>query len=739
MGRLPLSIALLALAGFGSAHVRLHLTGDPSSPLAWSNPSQIAITINSLGSDNIADGSHETALRNAIEAWNAVPGSSAQLVEDTDPAEQARTDWAANGIHLVMFDEDNSSGYFPGGSSTVAITPVQFNSGSGQITDADVLYNGMSFNFTTSGQPGRFDVQDVGAHELGHLLGLDHTGWGGGTMFPYVSPAIIAHRSLSLDDENGLRDAYPSAGHASISGVVRRQSDDSAVAGAHVVCRDADGRTAGATLSHSNGGFTLEGLAPGTYELVAHPFDGAVDASNLQAGYTFDLDFDASFGAPIAVALGEAAVYGDLEVSDPAGSVVLGTGGSSLPLRAIHGQNNVGLALSGAGLALGSSLSVSDPDMTLANVVFSGGQVTFQLDVPAGEEPGHVDLLVTNVNGSSYLPAAIEVTPPDPAVADVTPSSGSLSGGTAVTITGTGFRPGARVVIGPLIYRDGDPGVAVVDETTLTLTTQATPAGLYDVVVIDPTGFEGRQVDAFEFQGQPAIASVFPPAGSIAGGTDVVILGQDFAPGSTVEIDGVAQPQVTFEHTGRLSVRTEAKGGAVAGAVLRVTVPGGAFADSAFSYSAQLDPFLADVSPSQGPPSGGSEITLSGSGFTASSQVLFGADPDTGLGGTPAASVAFVDANTLEVTTPAFAKGKTSVLVVDGATSQAYAAPEAFTFKSSSGGGGGGGCYTETLVDPLDPRELVLGTWWLAALLGVLCLRRRRLAASARGLAALAA
>lgn len=202
-------------------HVRLVYPTTGAS-LFWSNPSNISVVIQSDGSDNINDGSEETAIRNAIAAWNAVDGSALTLVENQSSAQQARMDWASTDLHLVAFDEDNSSGYFPGSSGIVAITPVSFYT-NGQIIDADVLFNGKNFSFTTSGQLGRFDIQDVATHELGHLIGLDHSGCAGASMYPYVDSTVILHRSLSIDDERGARDMYPSQSFGQILGTVVRE------------------------------------------------------------------------------------------------------------------------------------------------------------------------------------------------------------------------------------------------------------------------------------------------------------------------------------------------------------------------------------------------------------------------------------------------------------------------------------------------------------------------------------
>ena len=215
-------------------------------------------------------------LKDLDGAWNDLTGTSVQLVEDASASAQARTDWEQDDLHLIWFDENDSSGYFPSGSSTVAITPVWFFS-NGLIADADVIFNGRGFQFTTSSQTGRFDVQDVGTHELGHLLGLDHSGWAGASMYPYVDSRILLHRSLSLDELRGMRDAYPSGSHARITGTVKRASDSSVVAGAQVVAVDANGRTSAGALSETDGTFELYGLEGGTYQVYAAPLDEPLD------------------------------------------------------------------------------------------------------------------------------------------------------------------------------------------------------------------------------------------------------------------------------------------------------------------------------------------------------------------------------------------------------------------------------------------------------------------------------
>ena len=342
----------LVLAASAAAHVRL-VHPSNGNGLRWAAPGAISIAIQATGSDDIPDGSHLPALQLAVRAWNDATGTTATLVEDTSPATRARTDWEADDLHLILFDETNDSGYFPNGTGIVALTPVWFLS-NGVITDADVLFNGSDFEFTTSGAVNAFDVQDVATHELGHLLGLDHSGWAGATMYPYVDPAVVLHRSISGDDERGLRDAYPSGSHSMITGRVVRASNGAGVAGANVVARDADGRAVAGALADANGNYALEGLGAGTYTVWAGPLDHPVSAANVSDFHTIATDFQSTEIASAVVDgltntnVGDGTAGVGLDAS-----ISLGRNTDELPLRVVPGSPTIH-SLHGSALLPGS-------------------------------------------------------------------------------------------------------------------------------------------------------------------------------------------------------------------------------------------------------------------------------------------------------------------------------------------------------------------------------------------------
>lgn len=93
-----------------------------------------------------------------------------------------------------------------------------------------------------------------------------------------------------------------------------------------------------------------------------------------------------------------------------------------------------------------------------------------------------------------------------------------------------------------------------------------------------------------------------------------------------------------------------------------------------FTVNAPVPLTVSGISPSSGPSTGGTTVTIQGSGFTP------GQPPAVTFGGTAAASVTVTDASTITAVTPAHAAGVVEVVVSSGTSS----AKTAFTFNAST-------------------------------------------------------
>ncbi|HEY3349678.1 MAG TPA: M12 family metallo-peptidase [Thermoanaerobaculia bacterium] len=96
-----------------------------------------------------------------------------------------------------------------------------------------------------------------------------------------------------------------------------------------------------------------------------------------------------------------------------------------------------------------------------------------------------------------------------PVVTGISPNSGPAAGGTAVTISGTGFVSGATVTIGGVAAT----GVAFVNATTLTATTGAHADGIVEVTVKNPSNQGATAVGLYTYgTGVPPTPTPTPTA-----------------------------------------------------------------------------------------------------------------------------------------------------------------------------------------------------------------------------------
>ena len=192
----------------------------------------------------------ENAVDTSAAAWSAGANPCTYLaisvVTSTDSTPRAMND----GKNVVIFRDSNwckqtATGAcdpnVPYDPAALALTSVSAGTSSGIIKDADIEVNAFHFNWTDLVTHPELegtsyhDLQNAVTHEMGHVIGLDHTCYlqppapldqNGNpipdcasaspdvlatTMFPSANPGDVDKRTLAPDDVQGLCDIYPIA------------------------------------------------------------------------------------------------------------------------------------------------------------------------------------------------------------------------------------------------------------------------------------------------------------------------------------------------------------------------------------------------------------------------------------------------------------------------------------------------------------------------------------------------
>jgi hypothetical protein len=200
----------------------------------------------------------------AFAAWQTGPESQVQFRDGGAVDAKAGRD----GKNTISITDQlfASSGF-------IAYTTNWFND-DGSIVEADVQIDA---GVTTNG----YSLQGVVEHEIGHLLGLDHSASLSAVMFPYVGSEEPS--GLDSDDRIAISNMYargPAYGvGATLQGEVRDSSGG--VFGAQVVAVDAVGTPVATALTDAGGRYELTGMPEGEYSLYAEPLDGPVESKNL--------------------------------------------------------------------------------------------------------------------------------------------------------------------------------------------------------------------------------------------------------------------------------------------------------------------------------------------------------------------------------------------------------------------------------------------------------------------------
>jgi hypothetical protein len=317
----------------------------------------------------------------------------------------------------------------------------------------------------------------------------------------------------------------------------------------------------------------------------------------------------------------------------------------------------------------GGAITVVTPSAAAAGVTVGVGQtapvtvaVTINLNKPN-------QLMDSIAQGFTY---SLGGGTQQPSVFSVTPALGTNDGGTVVTILGDGFVAPVQVLFGLGATAASFNGVeATVQSVTSNKIVAVTPAAtgfgsnLRNAVVnllvknVD-SGFSTVASQVFKYGTNVQITAMSAGSGSSAGGTRVAIDGSGFSAPVAVSFTfsnvSVAQQVVSVTGTqiviltspAPIPAQCPANGliSSTAVSETNISTGDGATANIGFNFTV-VQPVVSSVNPSSGV--AGNLITITGSGFTGSSQVIFG-DPVSGI--TVAPTSVSADGTMIRVTVP---------------------------------------------------------------------------------------
>jgi len=304
------ALALAGIAGVAMpaelhAYLKLGVSIGISDPVAltW-HVTPVRYLVNDTGVNGVSAADFQAALGRAFDRWQAVPTSSITYgfagFTAARPGEE-------DGWSTLGFRNE------PDQNRVLASTSFMVDEVTGAILESDIFFNSaFSWSVAAGGTAGRYDVETIALHEIGHLSGLGHSAIGetevgtsgrrvtasGSVMFPIAfGTGVVTNRELRADDIAGIGDLYPDGdfkAQGTISGRVLKNGQG--VFGAHIVAfNPATGTLIGNYSLTSDGKFTIGGLSPGPHVLRVEPLDDA-DLVSFVDG-PVDLDFRVAFSS----------------------------------------------------------------------------------------------------------------------------------------------------------------------------------------------------------------------------------------------------------------------------------------------------------------------------------------------------------------------------------------------------------------------------------------------------------
>ncbi|HLN97686.1 MAG TPA: matrixin family metalloprotease, partial [Pyrinomonadaceae bacterium] len=389
------------------------------------------------------------AVHRALASWSRV--ANVTFVEVSSKLQSVSPTTKGDGVNLITIAGTGENVALFDNGNTTARTRVFYDSETGEINEADIVINpypysdtGEALQFSTDGTPGTYDLESTLTHEIGHLLGLNHSHVIGATMQAtqalngtFGLPAVT-ERTLSEADRAAVLSLY---GSRERSGLIAGRILDSVegnlvpASAAHVWIEDVEtGKVIAGTVTSAAGRFSLSSIPPGEYRAMVE----SVDLTLKEA--------EALSGAGERRAAGRNHAFRSVEMRSrlrvvaesittlnyvlvpPQNSApqleprYIGINGelSTVPVPVVAGKK-ITLYVGGRGVDQipGNSLVLSSPAMTIDPATLtlerfynSTPVISFEVTVAANAQPGDYTLRLQSNSGEvAYLVGALTISP----------------------------------------------------------------------------------------------------------------------------------------------------------------------------------------------------------------------------------------------------------------------------------------------------------------------------------------
>ncbi len=323
------------------------------------------------------------------------------------------------------------------------------------------------------------------AHELGHSLGLPHSGW---VYYAYDSPwDTMSNRTSANSAQCG---SYLSKNEGGVSTLYCSEPGDGYIAPHKDYLGWIPAANAVVSDTSSNASVTLEGssLPLGAAIKMLKICIAGVPCSGSAAHY---FTVEARVGGLGSTSrydnglAGEGVIIHDVHLSRPSisGACFFNSqSGWAVPIDSTPGDyDSVACNFGGRGY----------PNFALYNAQWNPGQTYTNL----------FSIKVVSRTGSSFVVSTTGFAPP--VASSVVPAGGPPSGGTNFTITGTNFTAGSIVTLDGIAATN----ISFVNANTITGTSPAHAAGSVNVVVTNTLGQTSTLVNGYLYTNAPIITT----------------------------------------------------------------------------------------------------------------------------------------------------------------------------------------------------------------------------------------